>query len=86
MHPALQEVPQTLCDKHEYDEGLICNCEPVVITTKTTYGPCRKQYPLKQEANDGITSVFEILLHYCWCHSTLCLQSMFFSVNMSNLD
>lgn len=57
----LQEVPKTLWTVHKYDVGLIKDCEPVVITPKSDFRPCKAQYPLKQEAIDGITPVFESL-------------------------
>lgn len=41
--------------------GLIKNCEPVQITPKSDYRPCKPQYPLKKEAIEGITPVFESL-------------------------
>lgn len=59
MLSALQGVPQTWA-KHKYDVG--SNCEPVVITHKTTYRPCKKQGPLEQEAIDSIIPEFESLL------------------------
>lgn len=58
---ALQEVPKTMWAVNKYDVGLIKNCEPVVITPKSDFRPCKTQYPLKQEAIDGITPVFESL-------------------------
>ena len=41
--------------------GLVRTAEPVVIVPKSDYRPCQKQYPLRQEAIDGITPVFEAL-------------------------
>ena len=35
--------------------------EPVVITPKSDFRPCQQQYPLKAEAVEGITLVFESL-------------------------
>lgn len=58
---ALQEVPNTLWAVNKYDVDLIKNCEPVVITPKSDFRPCKTQYPLKQEAIDGIMPVFESL-------------------------
>ncbi|KAI3364118.1 hypothetical protein L3Q82_010793, partial [Scortum barcoo] len=58
---ALQEVPKTLWAVGKYDVGLIKDCEPVVITPKSDFRPCKAQYPLKKEAIDGITPVFESL-------------------------
>lgn len=51
---ALQEVPKTLWAVDKCDVGLIKDCEPVVITPKSHFRPCKAQYPLKQEAIDGI--------------------------------
>lgn len=58
---ALQEVPKTLWAVSKYDLGPIKDCEAVVITPKSDFRPCKAQYPLKQEAIDGITPVFESL-------------------------
>ncbi|KAJ0006387.1 hypothetical protein NQD34_013660 [Periophthalmus magnuspinnatus] len=59
--PALQEVPKTLWAVSKYDVGLIKNCEPVVITPKSDFRPCKSQYPLKREAIEEITPIFESL-------------------------
>lgn len=56
LPPELQALPGTLWAKGKYDVGLIKNCEP--ITPKSSFRPCKPQYPLKQEAIDGITPVF----------------------------
>ncbi|XP_046904773.1 uncharacterized protein LOC124486931 isoform X2 [Hypomesus transpacificus] len=61
--PALDSVPKTLWATGKYDVGLIKNCEPVVITPKSDFRTCRKQYPLKPEALAGIRPVFESLLN-----------------------
>ncbi|XP_065119779.1 uncharacterized protein [Paramisgurnus dabryanus] len=55
-------VPDHLWAKDKYDVGLIKGCEPVVITPKSDYRPCKPQYPLKREALEGIRPVFEALL------------------------
>lgn len=60
--PELKDVPSTLWATHKYDVGLIKGCQPVVITPRSDYRPFRTQYPLKQEAIDGITPVFNSLL------------------------
>lgn len=39
--PDLKEVPETLMAKHKYDVGLIRNCDPVTITPKSSYRPCK---------------------------------------------
>ncbi|XP_065150387.1 uncharacterized protein [Paramisgurnus dabryanus] len=55
-------VPDHLWAKDKYDVGLIKGCEPVIITPKSDYRPCKPQYPLKREALEGIRPVFEALL------------------------
>ncbi len=62
LHPALVDVPSELWAKHKHDVGLIKGCEPVVITPKSDYRPCQRQYPLKREAVLGIKPVFDSLL------------------------
>lgn len=61
-HPALSKVPDHLWAKSKQDVGLIKNCEPVRITPKSDYRPYQKQYPLKPEAVEGITTVFNSFL------------------------
>ncbi|XP_062255780.1 protein NYNRIN-like [Platichthys flesus] len=61
-HPALKEVPKTLWAQGNHDVGLIRNMKPVVIKPKSDYRPHQSQYPLRQEAIDGITPVFNSLL------------------------
>lgn len=41
--------------------GLVKTAEPVDIVPKSVYRPYQRQYPLRQEAIDGITPVFEAL-------------------------
>ncbi|XP_031734864.1 uncharacterized protein LOC116400902 [Anarrhichthys ocellatus] len=62
ISPALTSVPQTLWAALKYDVGLINNCQPVVITPRSDFRPHKHQYPLRQEAIDGITPVFDSLL------------------------
>nr|XP_040024957.1 uncharacterized protein LOC120812808 [Gasterosteus aculeatus aculeatus] len=62
ISPALASVPQTLWVAHKYDVDLINNCQPVVITPHSDFRPHKHQYPLRQEAIDGITPVFNSLL------------------------
>lgn len=50
-HPA-----DDLWAQHNYDVGLIKDCEPVRITPESDYRLCRHQHPLKPEA---ITPLFE---------------------------
>ncbi|XP_029968045.1 uncharacterized protein LOC115403325 [Salarias fasciatus] len=59
---ALDSLPKQLWAENKYDVGLTRGCEPVVITPKSSFRPCQKQYPLKQEAVAGITPVFHSLL------------------------
>lgn len=54
----LDNVPDYLWAKDKYDVGLIKGCEPVTITPKSDYRPCKPQYPLKREALEGIRPVF----------------------------
>lgn len=58
----LSEVPPSLWSAHKYDVGLIKRVEPVKITPKSDFRPNLPQYPLKREAIDGITPIFESLL------------------------
>uniref|UniRef100_A0AAQ4RT80 ribonuclease H n=1 Tax=Gasterosteus aculeatus aculeatus TaxID=481459 RepID=A0AAQ4RT80_GASAC len=62
ISPALSSVPDTLWAAHKYDVGLIKKCQPVVITPRSDFRPHKHQYPLRQEAIDGITPVFNSLL------------------------
>ncbi|XP_051242063.1 uncharacterized protein LOC127355326 [Dicentrarchus labrax] len=62
VSPALASLPDTLWAQGKYDVGLIKNCAPVKITPKSTFRPCKQQYPLKKEAIEGITPVFKSLL------------------------
>uniref|UniRef100_A0A9J8BCE1 ribonuclease H n=1 Tax=Cyprinus carpio carpio TaxID=630221 RepID=A0A9J8BCE1_CYPCA len=48
--------------KDRYDVGLIKNCPEVRITPKSNYRPHKPQYPVKRDALEGITPVFESLL------------------------
>ncbi|XP_066506393.1 uncharacterized protein [Hoplias malabaricus] len=57
----LADIPDTLWAKGKNDVGLIRNCEPVVITPKSTYRPKQNQYPLRKEALEGIRPVLEAL-------------------------
>lgn len=58
----LSEVPSSLWAAHKYDVGLIKGAEPVKITPKSDIRPNQPQYPLKPEAVEGITPVFDSLL------------------------
>ncbi|KAG1933997.1 hypothetical protein F2P79_020134 [Pimephales promelas] len=58
----LEGVPSCLWAKDSYDVGLIAGCEAVRIKPKSDYRPKKMQYPLKKEAIEGITPVFNSLL------------------------
>uniref|UniRef100_A0AAQ4RQ79 ribonuclease H n=1 Tax=Gasterosteus aculeatus aculeatus TaxID=481459 RepID=A0AAQ4RQ79_GASAC len=60
--PELSQVPPSLWAAHKYDVGLIKGAASLVVCPKSNYRPCLKQYPLKQEAIEGIRPVFESLL------------------------
>lgn len=62
LAPELKNIPETLWAKGKYDVGLVKSAQPVVVNPKSSYRPCAHQYPLKQEAIDGITTVFNSLL------------------------
>jgi len=66
--PELAEDPDKLWAPKKYDVGLITSMQPVVITPKSSYKPCACQCPLKKEAIEGITLVFEYLLHHLYKH------------------
>lgn len=57
---AHQQLPDHLWAKGKYDVGLIKNCEPInlVLAPKSPFRPCKAQYPLKQDAIEGISPVF----------------------------
>lgn len=58
----MSQIPQELWAKDRYDVGLIKNCPEVRITPKSNYRPHKPQYPVKRDALEGITPVFESLL------------------------
>lgn len=58
----LVDLPEMLWAKDKYDVGLIRNCDPVTITPKSEYRPCKQWYPVRQEAVDRIRPVFASLL------------------------
>lgn len=58
----LKQVPGSLWAAHKFDVGLIKGAETVKITPKSDFCPNQPQYPLKPEAVEGITSVFNSLL------------------------
>lgn len=60
--PELSLVPPPLWATHKYYVGLIRGAAPLVVHAKSDHRPCLRQYPLKQEAIDGIEPVFESLL------------------------
>lgn len=60
--PQLTDVPTILWAKHKYDVGLMKNAAPLIVTPKSDYRPCKKQYPLSPKAIEGVTPVFESLI------------------------
>lgn len=56
VSPLLAQLPQTLWAKDKYES------DPVKISPKSEYRPCKQQYPLRQEAVEGLRPVFESLL------------------------
>ena len=58
----LSDLPETLWTKDKYNVGLIRNCDPVKITPKSDCRPCKPQYPLRQNAVEGIRPGFESFL------------------------
>lgn len=62
ISPLLSAVPASLWAKNKYDVGLIRGCQPVVIRPRSDFRPHKHQYPLRQDAIDGITPVFNSLL------------------------
>ncbi|XP_023808656.1 uncharacterized protein LOC101166204 isoform X1 [Oryzias latipes] len=58
---SLKDLPQSLWTKGPADVGLIKGCPPVVIRGKTEYTPRKKQYPLKDDAKEGIRPVIDEL-------------------------
>lgn len=61
-HPLLPQIPESLWAKGKNDMGLVNNAGPVIITAKSDYRRCQAQYPLQQEAIDGITPVCDVFL------------------------
>lgn len=57
----LNSLPE-LWTKYNSDVGLMTICEPVKIRAGSEFHPRRRQYPLKQDAKEGIQSVIEDLL------------------------
>ena len=58
----LKQIPLTLWSAGPADVGLMKDTLPISITPKGSHRPYQRQYPLKQEAIEGITPVFESLL------------------------
>ncbi|XP_041856079.1 uncharacterized protein LOC121649364 isoform X2 [Melanotaenia boesemani] len=59
--PSLSQVPSDLWATSPHDVGLVKNCPPVVITPKSDYRPCQKQYPLKPEALEVLSQVQSVV-------------------------
>lgn len=52
----MEKVPTQLWSKHDTDVGLITSAQPVEFRLKPGYNPpWVKQYPLKSEAEEGIS-------------------------------
>lgn len=62
LPPELSEFLNSLWAAHKHDVGLIKGAESVKITPKSDFRPNLPQYPLKPEAIDGITPVFDSVL------------------------
>ncbi|MGL5583570.1 MAG: reverse transcriptase domain-containing protein, partial [Cetobacterium sp.] len=62
IDPRSLNVPTKLWAVDKYDVGLIKSCDPVQITPKSSFRPKKPQYPVKSDALEGITPVFESLL------------------------
>lgn len=58
----LSSVPSCLWATRKYDVGPIKDCEPVRLEPTSTYRPRQRQYPLRPEAEVGITPMFDSLL------------------------
>lgn len=58
----LTNIPETLWSTGPTDVGLVKNALPVIIRPRTEYRPCVRQYPLKQDAFEGIKPVIEDLI------------------------
>lgn len=66
-----QHSTTTMWAGHKYDVGLIKNCNPVVVTPKFGYRPCKPQsalFPLVTRGGCGLKS---ILLHGCGQSQTI---------------
>ena len=59
---ALDEVPKSLWSTGKNDVGLIKKAQPVVVRGKSDYRPNVKQYPLRQDARDGIRPLIADML------------------------
>ncbi|XP_042251981.1 uncharacterized protein LOC121886123 [Thunnus maccoyii] len=62
-HPALEGVPKQLWATHKYDVGLIKDATPLVVVPKSDYRPNKRQYPLRPDAEEGMTPIIEQLLN-----------------------
>lgn len=77
---ALKEIPIKLWSTGPDDVGLMEGAPPVEITGKTEYRPKIKQYPLKPDAEKGITPVIESLLKagvIVECPNATCMTPIF---------
>ena len=62
LSPLLEQVPDIVWAKDEYDIGCMKGAKPVVVTPKSTYRPYKAQYPLSKDAEDGIAKVHASLV------------------------
>lgn len=60
-HPALDTLPDELWAAGKYDVGLVLSASPVVVTPKTDYRPCVKQY---QSSRKRQRALGRFLMHY----------------------
>ena len=58
----LKNISDELWTKGPTDVGLVKGALPVQIRPKTEYRPCVRQYPLKQDALEGIKTGIEDLI------------------------
>uniref|UniRef100_A0A8P4KCS4 ribonuclease H n=1 Tax=Dicentrarchus labrax TaxID=13489 RepID=A0A8P4KCS4_DICLA len=58
----LSTVPECLWAKSKFDFGDIKGATPVRVQAKSTFRPCKRQYPLSPEAVAGIAPVIQALI------------------------
>lgn len=60
----LKTIPDSLWSKGPADVGIMKGVEPVKITTKSSFRPHQRQYPLKPVAEEGIQPFITALLTF----------------------